>query len=70
MIEYQQALKEQMIKEVEDNTYLEKLLKEESDKEWDKREARWNAEADARKRLLNEVDRSRRAQIEAKSTQA
>ena len=66
MIEYQQALKEQMIKEVEDNTYLEKLLKEESDKEWDKREARWNAEADARKRLLNEVDRSRRAQIEAK----
>ena len=67
MIEYQQALKEQMIKEVEDNTYLEKLLKEESDKEWDKREARWNAEADARKRLLNEVDRSRRAQIEAKN---
>ena len=41
--QYQQALKEQMIKEVEDNTYLEKLLKEESDKEWDKREARWNA---------------------------
>lgn len=66
MIEYQDALKEQMIKEMEDNTYLEKLLKEESDKEWDKREARWNSEADARRRLLEEVDRSRRTQMEAK----
>ena len=66
MIEYQQALKEQMIKELEDNTYLEKILKEESDKEWDKREARWNAESNARKKLLEEVDRSRRTQIEMK----
>lgn len=66
MIEYQKALKEQMIKELEDNTYLEQLLKEESDKEWSKREARWNAEAQARENLMKNVEKSRKAQIEAK----
>lgn len=67
MIAYQKALKEQMIKEVEDNTMLERLLKEESDKEWAKREARWNAESRARENLMKEVDRSRKMQLEAKA---
>eukprot|EP00939_MAST-03C_sp_MAST-3C-sp1_P005426 g5426.t1 len=67
MIAYQKALQEQMVKEAEDNAYLEKLLKEESDKEWDKREARWNAEARARANLMKDVDRSRKMQLQEKA---
>jgi len=66
MIEYQGALKEQMIKEVEDNSYLEFLLKQESDKEWKKREDKWAAEEAARQNLMKEVDQSRQQQLTAK----
>eukprot|EP00941_MAST-03F_sp_MAST-3F-sp1_P000521 g521.t1 len=63
MVDYQDMLKEMMVKEQQDDSYLEQLLREERDKEWEKREAKWKAEADARAKLMREVDESRRKQI-------
>ena len=63
MVDYQDMLKEMMVKEQQDDSYLEQLLREERDKEWEKRETKWKAEADARAKLMREVDESRRKQI-------
>jgi hypothetical protein len=67
MVDYQDILKEMMIKETQDDSYLERLLQEEADKEWAKREAKWNAEAEARQQLMREVDASRQTQMAHKA---
>lgn len=67
MVDYQDILKEMMIKETQDDSYLENMLREEADKEWEKREAKWNAESEARAQLMREVDQSRQEQMAHKA---
>lgn len=67
MKDYQGMLKQMMIKEQQDDSYLEQLLRDEEDKAWNKREKTWKAEADARAKLMREVDESRQSQIKWKA---
>jgi len=61
--EFQGHLKAMAIKEAEDESELERLRQEESEKEWRKREVRWAKEAADRDALMSEVNRIRELQI-------
>merc|ERR1711871_971631 len=60
---FQEFLKQQMQKELEDNTALEAILKRENDLAWEKREIKWRREAAAREKLKKEVESSRQIQL-------
>lgn len=69
-MEHRKRLEEQMAVEKEEQSGLDKLYADEQEKEWRKREAQWNAEADARERLMRDVDASRKANIAMKEAEA
>ena len=54
-LDFKKQLEEQMAIQAEDKGWMDKFYAEEADKEWKKREATWNAEAEARRRLMHEV---------------
>jgi hypothetical protein len=66
-MEYQQQLEEQMRKEAENDDALDKLRREDVEKEWAKKQAVWDREAAAREALQREVLETREVQIREKS---
>eukprot|EP00164_Ancoracysta_twista_P006355 GFYU01008838.1.p2 GENE.GFYU01008838.1~~GFYU01008838.1.p2 ORF type:complete len:462 (-),score=178.09 GFYU01008838.1:48-1433(-) len=66
---FRKMLEEQMIKEAQDESELEALRKADQDRAWKKREDVWEAEARARNALMDEVDRTRKQQIEEKKAE-
>uniref|UniRef100_A0A7S2R6N2 Trichohyalin-plectin-homology domain-containing protein n=1 Tax=Mucochytrium quahogii TaxID=96639 RepID=A0A7S2R6N2_9STRA len=64
--QFQAHLREMAIKEAADESELELIRQKESEKEWDKRAARWKREAEERERLMEEVNIQRAQQIEEK----
>ncbi|CEG39609.1 uncharacterized protein PHALS_09847 [Plasmopara halstedii] len=67
-LEYQQMLKRQMEIEAKDLSHLDKIRKDMEDEVWAKRDAEHEAEEAARQELLQQVLRSRSAQIDKKRT--
>jgi hypothetical protein len=65
-IAYQKQLEEQMIKEAENDDALEKLRREDVEREWAKKQAVWDREAAARQALQEEVLATREVQISEK----
>lgn len=63
---FQKYLEEQMVKEASNGSELEQLRLSEQNRMWEKREAKWQAEAAARDALRAEVDRTRQRQLEWK----
>ena len=61
--QFQAFLKQQMIREAEDSTALDNILKRENDLSWEKKEAQWARESAARERLRQEVEQSRQTQL-------
>eukprot|EP01065_Artemidia_motanka_P025599 TRINITY_DN3059_c1_g2_i1.p2 TRINITY_DN3059_c1_g2~~TRINITY_DN3059_c1_g2_i1.p2 ORF type:complete len:503 (+),score=268.40 TRINITY_DN3059_c1_g2_i1:39-1511(+) len=59
-------IEQQMKRQAGAETELDRLWQEESDKEWNKREARWRAEQQQRDELLRETYKGRSAQIDEK----
>lgn len=68
--DYQAHLRELAIREARDETDLERIRHEESEKVWRKREEQWAREADQRARLMREVDETRQEQISRRQQQA
>ncbi|GBG31867.1 Trichoplein keratin filament-binding protein [Hondaea fermentalgiana] len=68
--DYQAHLRELAIREARDESDLERIRQEESEKVWLKREAQWSADAEARARLMKEVDETRQRQIAERQNQA
>eukprot|EP00753_Platysulcus_tardus_P018243 PLAT6792.4.p1 GENE.PLAT6792.4~~PLAT6792.4.p1 ORF type:complete len:489 (-),score=290.14 PLAT6792.4:127-1593(-) len=64
---YEEHLREQMRREALDESEIEKLRRAEMEKYWKKREDQWARQADARKRLMGEVDRARREQLDERA---
>lgn len=67
---FKQRLEEQMSLQAEDKGWLEKFYAEEGEKEWAKRQAKWDAEAQARRGLMEDVARTRLQQMEDKKMRA
>lgn len=67
---FKQRLEEQMSLQAEDKGWLERFYAEEGEKEWSKRQAKWDAEAQARKGLMDDVARTRLQQMEDKKMRA
>ena len=65
-IAYQKQLEDQMIKEAENDDALEKLRREDVEREWAKKQAVWDREAAARQALQEEVLATREVQISEK----
>ena len=65
-MEYQKQLEEQMRKEAENDDALDKLRREDVEKEWKKRQDKWDREAAARAALQKEVLETREVQIREK----
>eukprot|EP00756_Hemistasia_phaeocysticola_P040295 Hpha_TRINITY_DN16856_c0_g6::TRINITY_DN16856_c0_g6_i1::g.152370::m.152370 len=61
-------IEQQMKRQAGAETELDRLWQEENDKEWNKREARWRAEQQARDDLLRETYKGRGDQVDAKRT--
>jgi hypothetical protein len=68
-MEFKQQLEKQMAVQAEDRGWVDKFYQEESEKEWTKRQQKWDAEAAARKALLDEVSTGRLAQMQDRSRQ-
>ena len=60
--EYQKHLLVQMQKEAEDDTELQRIMKQYEEEKWEKRERQWGAEREARERLMSEVFAGREQQ--------
>lgn len=69
-IEFKKQLESQMSIQAEDNGWMDKFYHEESEKEWNKRQAKWDAEAAARKALMGEVAAARISQMNDRGIQA
>ncbi len=67
--EYLTFLRDQMVKENEDNAAVDSIRSEEMDKIWTKREVEEQNKQDARKKVLSEVHASRLQQIREKEIQ-
>lgn len=65
-MDYQKQLEQQMIKEMQDDSELDRIRREDVEKTWKKREDQWAREADARAALLKEVNDTRDLQIREK----
>ena len=65
-MDYQRQLEQQMIKEMQDDSELERIRREDVEKTWKKREDQWAREAAARAALLKEVNDTRELQIREK----
>jgi hypothetical protein len=63
---FQEFLKMQMQREAQDSSQLDRILAEENELAWKKREDKWNREAAAREKLRQEVASSRNVQLEHK----
>jgi hypothetical protein len=63
---FRRQLADQMRKQAETTDWVDRHYAEEADKEWDKREAVWNADAEARRSLMSDVAATRLAQMEDK----
>lgn len=65
-MDYQKQLEQQMIKEMQDDSELDRIRREDVEKTWKKREDQWAREAAARAALLKEVNDTRDLQIREK----
>ena len=65
-MDYQKQLEQQMIKEMQDDSELDRIRREDVEKTWKKREDQWAREAAARAALLKEVNDTRELQIREK----
>jgi len=63
-LQYQEQLRQQMIKEAEDDTMLEELRRQDEEKAWAKREAQHQKEKKARESLLSNVMQGRQEQVQ------
>lgn len=63
-MEHRKRLEEQMAVQAEDKGWVDKYYAHEADKEWEKRETTWRAEADARRGLMADVAATRVLQME------
>ena len=66
-IRYRKHLEAQLAIEKEEANELDHMYAEEQERAWAKRQAQWDREALARKRLMEEVDRSRKEQVQRAS---
>lgn len=64
---YRKYLEEQMIREAEDNTFVDEINRKESEKVWKAREDALQAREDARNYLMKLVDEGRQEQLKAKA---
>ena len=62
-MEHRRRLEAQMAIQAEDKGWMDAYYAAEADKEWEKRETTWAAEADARRGLMAEVAATRRLQM-------
>jgi len=69
-IEFKKQLEAQMAIQEEDLGWKDQYYHEESEKEWTKRQTKWDAEAAARKALMDEVAAGRIAQMSDRGIQA
>lgn len=60
---HRKALEEQMAIEAEETSYLDDMQKEFEAAMWKKRQDQWDVEAEARRRLMEEVDAGRKHQM-------
>jgi hypothetical protein len=65
-LKYRAYLQEQMIKEAEDNSFMEEVCKKEEERVWKARDDLLAAREEARRRLMVEVDKGRQEQIARK----
>lgn len=63
---HRRALVEQMAIQAEETGYLDDMQREFEEAMWKKRQDQWDAEAEARRRLMREVDETRQAQLREK----
>eukprot|EP00906_Rhabdomonas_costata_P027814 RCo039509 len=63
---WMEAIREQMGQDAENQAELERLWQKETDKAWDKREAQWKAQQEARDRLMLQVFEERGLQLKLK----
>ena len=68
-MQYRKYLEEQMVKEAEDNSFVEEINKRESEKVWKARDDALQAREDARKYLMKLVDEGRQEQLRFKKQQ-
>lgn len=68
-LKYRAYLQEQMIKEAEDNSFMEEVCKKEEERVWKARDDLLAAREEARRRLMLEVDKGRQEQIARKKSE-
>eukprot|EP01112_Ceratiomyxa_fruticulosa_P016152 TRINITY_DN4847_c0_g2_i4.p1 TRINITY_DN4847_c0_g2~~TRINITY_DN4847_c0_g2_i4.p1 ORF type:complete len:492 (+),score=157.50 TRINITY_DN4847_c0_g2_i4:1019-2494(+) len=66
MIAFRYHLQEQMQREVDHGSQLDRLRQQELDREWKKREEQWEREAAARDKLMKEIYEEQQRQIQRK----